>query len=124
MRKVSRIMSQKSVMRRLILVVFGWYVMFAGSSATAERGSQMGQSPVAAIALETVVAEGLVHPLYITHAGDDSGRLFVVEQPGRIRIIRNGALIERPFLDISQRVRSSDVEQGLLGLAFHPDYSF
>ncbi len=54
--------------------------------------------------------------------GDDSGCLLVVEQPGRIRIIRNGALIERPFLDISQRVRSSGVEQGLLGLAFHPDY--
>ena len=120
---VVKIMSGKSVMRRLLLVVFGWYVMFAASSATpAERGTRMGQSSVPAIALETVVTGGLVHPLYVTHAGDDSGRLFVVEQPGRIRIVRNGALIERPFLDISQRVRSSGMEQGLLGLAFHPDY--
>ncbi len=110
-------------MRRLLLVVFGWYIIVAASSATpGDRGTRMGQSSVPAIALETVVTGGLVHPLYVTHAGDDSGRLFVVEQPGRIRIVRNGALIERPFLDISRRVRSSDIEQGLLGLAFHPDY--
>ena len=56
----------------------------------------------------------------ITHAGDN--RLFVVEQVGRIKILnKNGVLSQTPFLDISTKVRNSG-EQGLLGLAFHPDY--
>jgi glucose/arabinose dehydrogenase len=74
-----------------------------------------------AIALEPVVSDGLRHPVYVTHAGDGSGRLFVVEQPGRIRIIQQGRLLEEPFLEIAGRVRYGG-EQGLLGLAFHPDY--
>ena len=53
-------------------------------------------------------------------AGDP--RLFVVEQPGRIRIVRDGSLVEAPFLDIRDRVRSGG-ERGLLGLAFHPAYA-
>lgn len=68
------------------------------------------------------VASGLQSPLLVTHAGDDSGRLFVVEQVGRIRIIRAGALIPQPFLDISSRVESGG-EKGLLGLAFHPEFA-
>jgi glucose/arabinose dehydrogenase len=74
-----------------------------------------------AIELTPIVTDGLRNPLYVTHAGDDSGRLFVVEQPGRIRIVENGRLLETPFLEISSRVRSGG-ERGLLGLAFHPDY--
>ena len=72
------------------------------------------------IALETV-AEGLQSPLLVTNAGDGSGRLFVLEQIGRIRIISDGNLISEPFLDISSLVVSGG-EQGLLGLAFHPDF--
>jgi glucose/arabinose dehydrogenase len=53
---------------------------------------------------------------------DGSGRLFVIEKVGRIRIIENGQLLETPFLDISERVGSNGNEQGLLGLAFHPQY--
>jgi glucose/arabinose dehydrogenase len=53
---------------------------------------------------------------------DGSGRLFVIEKVGRIRIIENGQLLETPFLDISDRVGSNGNEQGLLGLAFHPQY--
>ncbi len=78
-------------------------------------------SPVAAIALEPVLAGGLQQPTAITHAGDD--RLFVVEQIGRIRIIAGGQLLETPFLDITDRVGSAGSEQGLLGLAFHPNYA-
>src|SRR2546429_7266153 len=74
-----------------------------------------------AIELTPIVTDGLRNPLYVTHAGDGSGRLFVVEQPGRVRIVENGRLLETPFLEISSRVRSGG-EQGLLGLAFHPDY--
>jgi glucose/arabinose dehydrogenase len=53
---------------------------------------------------------------------DGSGRLFVIEKPGRIRIIENNQLLETPFLDITDRVGSNGNEQGLLGLAFHPRY--
>jgi glucose/arabinose dehydrogenase len=53
---------------------------------------------------------------------DGSGRLFVLEKAGRIRIIENGQMLETPFLDITDRVGSDANEQGLLGLAFHPKY--
>jgi glucose/arabinose dehydrogenase len=64
---------------------------------------------------------GLTAPLAITHAGDGSGRLFVAEQGGAIRIIRAGALVGRPFVDLSSEL-SSGGERGLLGVAFAPDY--
>ncbi len=63
---------------------------------------------------------GLERPTYLTDAGDD--RLFVLEQPGRIRIIQNGQLLDQPFLDITDLVLSTGNEQGLLGVAFSPDY--
>jgi glucose/arabinose dehydrogenase len=53
---------------------------------------------------------------------DGSGRLFVIEKVGRIRMIENDQLVGTPFLDISDRVGSRGNEQGLLGLAFHPQY--
>lgn len=64
------------------------------------------------------VATGYTSPILLTHAGDGSGRLFVVEQPGVIKIIGQDA----PFLDIHSRVGDQGNEQGLLGLAFHPAY--
>ena len=57
----------------------------------------------------------------MTHAGDGSDRLFIVEQPGTIRIVRNGALLTTPFLDIRSRVTAGG-ERGLLSVAFHPQY--
>src|SRR5690606_14623662 len=66
-------------------------------------------------------ASGLVQPVVITHAGD--ARLFVVEQPGRIRVIEDGVLRPLPLLDIRDRVDDSGNEQGLLGLAFHPRHA-
>ncbi|MFI5294608.1 MAG: PQQ-dependent sugar dehydrogenase [Thermodesulfovibrionales bacterium] len=65
---------------------------------------------------------GLVHPVDITHAGDDSRRLFVVEQGGRIMIIRADVLLAAPFLDISDRVLSGG-ERGLLSVAFPPGFA-
>ncbi len=67
------------------------------------------------------IASGLDTPIGIANAGDEI-RLFIVEQPGRIRILANGSLVPLPFLDISNQV-SRQNEQGLLGLAFHPRYS-
>jgi glucose/arabinose dehydrogenase len=69
----------------------------------------------------TPVASGLSSPLLVTHAGDGSNRLFVVEQTGRIRIVKGGDLQAAAFIDISRSV-SRGGEQGLLGLAFHPSF--
>ena len=68
------------------------------------------------------IANGLTNPIFITNASDGSGRIFVVEQPGRIRIIKNGSLLATPFLNIQSIIKSTGSEQGLLALAFHPSY--
>ncbi len=70
-----------------------------------------------------LITGGLDGPVGIAQAGDGSGRLFVLEQLGRIRVVQDGALVVTPFLDITDRVGSSQNEQGLLGLAFHPAYA-
>lgn len=69
------------------------------------------------------VVSGLQKPVDLSGAGDGSGRAFILEQPGRILILKNGELLSTPFLDIRQRVGSSSSEQGLLGIAFHPQYA-
>jgi glucose/arabinose dehydrogenase len=61
-------------------------------------------------------------PLYVTAPPGDRRRVFVVEQGGRIRVIKGGRLLGRPFLDVSADIVSGG-EQGLLGLAFAPDYA-
>ncbi len=69
-----------------------------------------------------LVASNLEKPVSIKHAGDD--RLFIVEQGGTIKIIDSeGNLEATPFLDIDALVTNSGYERGLLGLAFHPDYT-
>jgi glucose/arabinose dehydrogenase len=70
----------------------------------------------------TKVLSGFSQPLGIEHAGDGSGRLFIVEQGGKIWVVRDGSVLEAPFLDISDRITTSHLEQGLLGLAFPPGY--
>jgi len=97
-----------------ILLCLLWLLL--GPCALAGPGSSAGE-----IRLEPVVSSGLQLPVYVTHAGEGSGRLFVVEQAGRIRIVQNGRVLDAPFLDVSARVLSGG-ERGLLGLAFHPDY--
>lgn len=69
-----------------------------------------------------VVATGFDRPIYVGHAGDASGRLFVVEKRGRILVVQNGQVRNDPFLDITDRVRSDAYEQGLFSVAFHPGY--
>ena len=66
---------------------------------------------------------GFTHPTHLASARDGSGRLFVVEQPGRIRIIKNGALLATPFLDITARLGTVSGNRGLLSVAFPPDYA-
>jgi glucose/arabinose dehydrogenase len=69
----------------------------------------------------TPVASGLDAPVDVTSTPSEPDRLYVVEQAGRIRIIEGGKLSPRPFLDISGDVQAGG-EQGLLSVAFHPDY--
>jgi glucose/arabinose dehydrogenase len=67
------------------------------------------------------ITSGLRRPVDLQD--DGAGRLFIIEKPGRIRILENGQLLSTPFLDIDDRVNDSSNEMGLLGLAFHPNYS-
>ena len=74
----------------------------------------------AAIELVPIVG-GLSAPVYVTHSRDGTGRLFIVEQGGRIKLLQPGATTPTVFLDISGRVLAGG-ERGLLGLAFHPQF--
>lgn len=73
------------------------------------------------ISVSQIVASGFDRPVQVTHAGDGTGRLFVVEQEGRIRIIKDGAVLSPAFLDIRGLVACCG-ERGLLSVAFHPNY--
>ena len=92
------------------------------SYIAAERSPWPVRDPAAvAVRLEPAVS-GLDRPLAVVEAGDGSGRLFVAEQGGRIRVVREGQLRPDPLLDISDRVLDGGSEQGLLGLAFSPRF--
>ncbi|MCS7222642.1 MAG: PQQ-dependent sugar dehydrogenase [Anaerolineae bacterium] len=83
-------------------------------------------TPIAApfpptIALELAFS-GFQQPVYVAHAGD-ANRLFVVERVGRIQLIKRGQTQSQPFLDITDRVGSTGSEQGLLSVAFPPDFA-
>jgi glucose/arabinose dehydrogenase len=71
----------------------------------------------------TAIAGDLEQPIYVTAAPGDDSRLFVIEKPGRIRVIEDGKLDDDAFLDLTDRVETSVEEMGLLGLAFHPRYA-
>jgi glucose/arabinose dehydrogenase len=73
------------------------------------------------VALEPV-ASGFSAPLYVAHAGDGSKRLFVVEKNGLIRVLDQGKVLDEAFLDVSDMIVTVG-EQGLLSMAFHPDYA-
>lgn len=82
-----------------------------------------GFDPVTvALGLESVFT-GLELPVFLTHAGDGSERLFMIEKPGRIYVAADATSNPQLFLDITDRVGSGGNEQGLLGMAFAPDYA-
>jgi glucose/arabinose dehydrogenase len=75
-----------------------------------------------------LVCSGLTSPVYATHAGDNSDRLFIVDQAGEIRIldVKNGICLGEPFLDLTAKIVAVNPffdERGLLGLAFHPKFN-
>jgi glucose/arabinose dehydrogenase len=101
--------------RRLVPTIAGVILLILLTAASDPTpGAEVG------IAIEEVVT-GLVNPVHLTHAGDGSHRLFIVEQRGVIRILRGDRVLPVPFLDISRLVRSGG-EQGLLSIAFPPQY--
>ena len=102
------------VLRRLVapLIVGVLLVPTGASAAIVPSRIDLALAPV---------TSGLSAPLLVTHAGDGSNRLFVVEQTGKIRIVKGGDLQSAAFIDLSRSV-SRGGEQGLLGLAFHPSY--
>ncbi len=69
-----------------------------------------------------LLIRGLGRPVDIQSADDGSGRLFIADKPGYVRIYEGGQVLEDPFLNIALRVNDIEREQGLLGLAFHPAY--
>jgi glucose/arabinose dehydrogenase len=94
----------------------------AGLAAGALGIALLGaQAAGAQLARATLVASGFTFPLYATAPAGDP-RLFVVEEEGVIRVVKAGAVLPTPFLDLSEQVSTSS-EGGLLGLAFAPDYA-
>jgi glucose/arabinose dehydrogenase len=112
-------------MHHLAVAVLTALVVPAASACASSAGDPPPAPPPppssATLRLETV-ATGLDFPVFLTHAPGDGTRLFVVEKAGRVRIIANGSVLPTPFVDLSPKV-SGGSEQGLLGMAFHPDYA-
>jgi glucose/arabinose dehydrogenase len=94
------------------------YALIAGSRLS----TALVQEQAAATQLVQVFS-GLTGPVYITNSHDGTNRLFILEKPGRIKVARPNANTASIFLDISSSVLSSGSEQGLLGLAFHPQFA-
>jgi len=89
--------------------------------AAMAKPQRLGISNTVPVRLQPFVRR-FVAPVALAHAGDGSGRLFVVEQAGVVRVIRQGQVLDAPFLDIRNRVASGG-EKGLLGLTFHPKFA-
>ena len=96
-------------------VTLAWSAV-AISAACAPAG-ELVETPLTTVR----VASGLSMPLYVTHSPGDSERLFIVEQSRQIKILRNGAVLPTPFLDVTSLATCCG-EAGLLGFAFHPNY--
>jgi glucose/arabinose dehydrogenase len=93
----------------------------AGSGETSGLATPSGPNADNTSFKFTKIAGGLKSPDDVTGAGDGSGRLFIVEQVGRIRVVKDGVLLAKPFLDIRSLVASGG-ERGLLSVAFHPQF--
>ncbi len=104
--------------RTLPLLVLAVIVLTA--TAGGARGEHSAHAARSAVRLTRIGT--FDQPLYLDAPPGDASRLFVVERPGRIRIVRRGRVLRRPFLDIADRV-SLGGERGLLSMAFAPDYA-
>src|SRR5437667_5722979 len=96
----------------------GWVAKSLALVATLVASRSLAAPPTLDLQL---VASPVTSAVYVAHAGDDSGRLFIVEQGGRIKIWDGTNLLATPFLNIANLVLFAG-EQGLLSVAFHPGY--
>jgi glucose/arabinose dehydrogenase len=117
---ISEVLFRACVVAKRRLKYVGWAALLLCGFAVGCGGGSLKTSPPASISMQVVVS-GLNAPLDLEQPSDGSGRLFVVEQGGTIRIIQNGSLLPQAFLNITSKVMVQD-EMGLLGLAFHPDF--
>jgi glucose/arabinose dehydrogenase len=110
-------------MNRTLTVLLALTLPASVSAACGDDAGTPADPPAgtASVGLQEV-ASGLSFPLYLTAPAGDPSRLFIVEKGGAIRIVKDGALLPAPFLDLTARV-STGGEQGLLGLAFDPEYA-
>jgi glucose/arabinose dehydrogenase len=105
----------------VVMIGIATVILSSGSLASAQVAPPFDSSSFT-FGLEPVAA-GFDQPVYVIGPDDGSGRLFVVERPGRIRIIAGGAVLPEPFLDITALVESGSSEQGLLSVAFPADFA-
>ena len=103
-------------MRRLVAALVAIGIVLAAAAGASARGGQG-----AALRLVKVV-DGLQSPIQVAAAPGVPGTLYVVEQGGLVRTVRKGTIDSQPFLDVRRRVQAGG-EQGLLGMAFAPDYA-
>ncbi len=108
------------ILNILRYAIFAVVLGCGGTDATIWARGESNFASAGSIRIEPI-ASGLKRPVYVTAPPGDS-RLFVVEQAGVVRVVKDGAVLPRPFLDIQPLVHF-DAEQGLLSMAFHPDYS-
>ena len=113
---------EKMKSRKVFFVSVFLTAMLMTSTFFGENTAKAATSLASTYVQLAEVTSGLTQPLGIINAKDGSGRLFILEKTGQIRIVKNGTLLSTPFLDIHTIVNSSGGEQGLLALAFHPNY--
>jgi glucose/arabinose dehydrogenase len=112
---------RRSPIRSLALFLVLGLVLFSALYACRVRKSTTLAPAIPDISF-VLKAGGFAQPIGIVHAGDGSGRLFIIEQKGLVRIIKNGTVLATPFLNITPLVKSSGSEQGLLSIAFPRGY--
>lgn len=95
----------------------------AAYSAEATKPVQPGGKLPKKVAIQLVkVADDLVEPVHVAAPNDGSGRVFICERPGVVKVVKDGKVLRRPFLDIKDKTVSSFLEQGLYDIEFHPKF--
>jgi glucose/arabinose dehydrogenase len=112
-------------MKNSFTILLCFLFVIISCSFNSDRRNELKNAPLTYSLSLKLIASDLEGPIGMAVANDGTGRLFVIEQEGRIRIISKGQLLSIPFLDVSSkldRMNSSYSEKGLLGLAFHPQF--
>lgn len=104
----------KFVLSHATSLVFFFFVSMLCTSILSNAQPQLSYN---------MIAQGLAKPVSITNAGDGSGRLFIVEQAGTVKILKNGSVLNTPFLDIKNLTNAGAEYKGLFSIAFPADYN-